>query len=310
MNEVRGRGGSDSSVADVFRCPACSAGLTPGEEARCTKCAAIYPLVRGIRRFVDSERYVRNFGFQWNKHRRTQFDTPETKRSESFLRGLGLRPELVAGRTVVDAGCGAGRYADVLQRWGGRVIAMDLSVAVEACHGSLGERGVTVVQADLARPPIAPGAVDVVVSLGVLHHTPDARESFRQLARLVKPGGLMAVWLYDAYGDQTTRMRLSLLYRRFTHRLPPRLLYALCHLSVPWHYLNRVPLLRHFTSRLWHISEDPWWRWRVLDTFDWYSPRYQSHHTYPEISEWFVESGFEHVTVSEPPVAAMGVKAG
>jgi SAM-dependent methyltransferase len=208
-------------LADVFRCPACSGALTSGAEARCAKCAAVYPLVRGIRRFVDSERYARNFGFQWNIHRKTQFDTAVEKRSESFLRGLGLRPELVAGRTVVDAGCGAGRYADVLQRWGAHVIAMDLSLAVEACHDSLGERGVTVVQADLAKPPIAPESVDVVVSLGVLHHTPDPQESFRQLAHLVKPGGLMAVWLYESYGDEGTRMRLSLLYRRLTCHLPP-----------------------------------------------------------------------------------------
>jgi SAM-dependent methyltransferase len=265
--------------------------------------------VNGIWRFVSSEHYAGSFGFQWNRHRRTQFDTPRSRRSEEFLRSVGLSPELVRGMTVVDAGCGAGRYAEVLQRWGARVLAIDLSVAVEACHQSLGQRGVVVLQADLARPPIAPESVDIVISLGVLHHTPDAAHSFRQLARLVKPGGFMAVWLYDAYGDATTRMRLSTFYRKVTRRLPPRLLYALCHLSVPWYHLSRVPLLRHFTSRLWHISEDPWWRWRVLDTFDWYSPRYQSHHRYPEIGSWFSACGFGLVTVKEPPVSAIGIKA-
>lgn len=296
----------EQAILHAIRCPGCS-GLLNGDW-RCASCGVEYPSVGGIRRFVGSEHYAANFGFQWNRHRRTQFDTVATRRSEEFLRGLGLSPELVAGKAVVDAGCGAGRYAEVLQRWGAHVLAIDLSVAVEACHSNLGHRGVVVLQADLARPPVAPESVDVVISLGVLHHTPDAAESFGRLARLVRPGGTMAVWLYDAYGDGTTRMRLSMLYRRLTRVLPPRLLYTLCHVSVPWYYLNRVPLLRHLTSRLWHISDDPWWRWRVLDTFDWYSPQYQSHHRYPEINSWFVSCGFDRVTAKEPPVSAIGVK--
>lgn len=269
----------------------------------------MYPLVRGVLRFVDSERYTRSFGFQWNKHRRTQYDVGPMGASETFLRGLGLTPNSVSGRTVLDAGCGAGRYSEVLARWGGRVIAMDLSSAVDACHENLGPRGVTVVQADLTRPPVAPESLDIVMSVGVLHHTPEARTSFAQLARLVKPGGLMAVWLYDAYGDQTTRMKLSMLLRRVTRRLPPRFLYALCHLSVPWYHLNRTPVVRHVSARLWHISEHPWWRWRVLDTFDWYSPAFQSHHRYPEVAAWFAECGFAGVTVAEPPVAVLGAKS-
>jgi SAM-dependent methyltransferase len=184
---------------------------------------------------------------------------------------------------------------------------MDLSDAVDPCHEALGSRGVTVIQADVMRPPIAPGSLDIVVSVGVLHHTQDPEACFRGLARLLRAGGRMAVWLYDAYGDQTTRMRLSLLYRRLTRRLPPRLLYALCTLSLPWYYLNKTPLVRYLSSRVWHISDDPDWRWRILGTFDWYSPCYQSHHRYPEVCGWFADNGFERVVVAEPPVAVWGV---
>jgi len=274
----------------------------------CSGCGVAYPRVRGILRFVAQEEYAASFGYQWNLHPQTQYDRDAMRASEAFLRGIGLTPELVAGKTVLDAGCGSGRYSDVLERWGGRVIALDLSTAVEACHANLGARGVTVLQGDLMRPPLEPESIDIVVSLGVLHHTPDARQSFLALARLVRPGGSMWVWLYEAYGDQSLRMRLSLLYRRVTPRLPQRLLYALCYLSVPWYYLGKVPLLRHVTSRLWHASENPWWRWRVLDTFDWYSPRYQSHHKYPEVAGWFEAGGFDIAKVAEPAVAVSGWK--
>ena len=46
----------------------------------------------------------------------------------------------------------------------------------------------------------------------------------------------------------------------------------------------------------------------MLDTFDWYSPEYQSHHRYPEIGQWYADCGFEPMTPAEPPVAMLGVK--
>ena len=47
---------------------------------------------------------------------------------------------------------------------------------------------------------------------------------------------------------------------------------------------------------------------RVLDTFDWYSPRYQSKHTYPEVSRWFREAGLERVEPLDPETAVRGRK--
>ena len=41
------------------------------------------------------------------------------------------------------------------------------------------------------------------------------------------------------------------------------------------------------------VHEDP--AWRVLNTFDWYSPRYQWLHTADEVKHWFSELGFEDV---------------
>jgi len=58
------------------------------------------------------------------------------------------------------------------------------------------------------------------------------------------------------------------------------------------------------------ISLERDWRWRVLDTFDWYSPRYQSWHTHHEVFWWFKENGFERIEVLAPSVSQIGVKAG
>jgi SAM-dependent methyltransferase len=293
-------------LTSILRCPNCKSNLT--EKLECKKCNVQYPVIRGIPRFVNSEFYVENFGFQWNKHKRTQFDNEKEKPSELFLRRIGLTPELVKDKLVLDAGCGAGRYSDVVSRWGGNVVAVDLSSAVEASHENLGHKGVKILQADIMNLPFAEETFDVIFSIGVLHHTPDTKKAFEALVPLLKPGGLIVVWLYSAYNDESMRMKLSNFYRRFSWKLPKKLLYGISWLAVPYYYLNRIPILRMFTGRLWHIAEHKDWKWRVLDTFDWYSPRYQWHHTYAEVFGWFEENGLTNIRVLDPPVTVSGFK--
>ena len=53
---------------------------------------------------------------------------------------------------------------------------------------------------------------------------------------------------------------------------------------------------------------EPHWRWRWLDTFDWYTPTYQAKYLYPEVFRWFRENGFEVVDLPDGPVRVTGVK--
>ncbi len=297
---------ADVDLISILRCPVCRSKLT--QEMRCTECGNQYPVIRGIPRFVNSEFYVENFGFQWNKHKRTQFDNGKENPSESFLKKVGLTPDLVKDKLILDAGCGAGRYSDVVSRWGANVIAVDLSSAVEASYENLSHLGVRVLQADIMNLPFAEESFDIIFSIGVLHHTPDTKKAFQSLVPLLKPGGFMVIWLYSAYNDESTRMKLSNFYRRFSWRIPKKLLYSISWLAIPYYYLNQIPLLRTFTGRMWHISEHENWRWRVLDTFDWYSPKYQWHHTYPEVFSWFEEMGFVNIRTLEPPITVSGFK--
>jgi hypothetical protein len=46
----------------------------------------------------------------------------------------------------------------------------------------------------------------------------------------------------------------------------------------------------------------PDWRWRWLDTFDWYTPTYQWKFLYPEVFRWFRENGFEDVELFDGPI--------
>ncbi len=290
----------------ILRCTECSGDID--ENYVCRKCQKKFPVVRNVVRFVESESYVSNFGFEWNKHKRTQYDSENHKPSESFLRQIGLNPELVKGKLVLDAGCGTGRFSDVIERWGGTPVCIDLSSAVEACYENLGGRGIRVIQGNILNPPFKNEVFDVIFSIGVLHHTPNTRKAFEALVPLLKPGGFITIWVYHAYNDGSLRIKLSNFYRKFTWRVPTQMLYTLSHVAITYYYLNRIPLLGSITGRLLHIAEHKDWRWRVLDTFDWYSPRYQWHHTYSEVWKWFEEAGLTNIKIYEPPVSVSGYK--
>ncbi len=296
----------------VLACPRCRADLPgldrwPAQGARCAGCGADFPIVRGIPRFVASDAYTASFSLEWNRHRKTQLDDATSRESEeTFREKTGLTPEEAAGRLILDVGCGMGRFADVVSRWGGKVIGIDLSLAVEAAYANLGGReNVRILQADLFHLPLRPGTFDIVYSLGVLHHTPDCEKAFRQLVPFVRPGGRVCVWVYGTMGPWE---RFARLYRKLTVRMPKRLLHALCHLAIPWYHVCRLPLVGDLLWTVFPISRHPNPDWRVLDTFDWYSPKYQSLHTFPEVYRWFRSEGLVDIALLNFPVALAGTR--
>ena len=154
---------------------------------------------------------------------------------------------------------------------------------------------VCIAQADLLDLPLPDGAFDLVFSIGVLHHTPDPRRAFAQIARKVKPGGRLAVWLYRKNTPPQEWLNSGL--RCLTTRLPPRLLELGCAgLGV----LGSIPVVNRTLNKVANFSSHPDWTLRVCDNFDWYAPRYQSHHTLDELKAWFVEEGFDNLAELAP----------
>jgi SAM-dependent methyltransferase len=282
----------------------------------CIRCQLKFPLVNGVVRFVDKQHYAGSFGFQWLKHDRTQLDSENSRRSEAdFIRRTGLKKEDLAGKLVLDVGCGMGRYAEVASRWGARIVGIDLSEAVEAAAANLAGRDVNIFQADVFSLPFAPESFDYIYSLGVLHHTPSCENAFKGLTQFLKPGGGIAIWLYSGYHKW---YRMSDFYRRVTRRMPRKLLHSLCYFSVPLYGIHRalrvIPVVGTAASAAlaylfpMSFNKDP--KWRVLDTFDWYSPWYQSKHTYEEVCRWFEDCGLQNLHVAERPISVRGMKPG
>ncbi len=129
------------------------------------------------------------------------------------------------GKRVLDVGCGPGwltvRYAE-----GGAVVeAVDLTpraVALTRAHLALRGLGANVQTADAEALPFPDDSFDLVISSGVLHHTPDTFKAFNECHRVLKKGGIAKITLY----------RKGIAHRRFVFAFT-RLLMRLSGLKHP-----------------------------------------------------------------------------
>lgn len=154
-----------------------------------------YPVLRGIPRFVPQSNYADNFGMQWNHFRQTQLDSYSGHpiSTERFWLATHWKPEQLKDQWVLDAGCGAGRFAEVALLAGAKVVALDYSSAVDACYENLKHHpNLHVVQGDIYALPFDPESFPFVYSLGVLQHTPDVAKAFAALPLVVRGGGVCA----------------------------------------------------------------------------------------------------------------------
>lgn len=268
-----------------------------------------YKIVNFIPRFVKADAYSSSFSYEWTHFSETQLDSKIGKNlSERQFQGrIDFPLNQIKGKFVLDAGCGMGRYAEVVKKYGGTVVGIDLSYAVDAAFKNIGfQDNVHIVQGDIMNPPFKKEIFDFIYSFGVLHHTPDAQGAFKCLTRYLRRSGKFSLFVYDSY--EKAIVYSSDFWRKITVRLPLRVLYYFCFVSVPLYYLYRLPLIGHFLKAIFIISMRPEWEMRWLDTFDWYSPKYQSKHTHAEVFQWFVQMGFKDIKIFDYGVTMQGTK--
>jgi SAM-dependent methyltransferase len=317
MQEKRSQGSPLSAeLLSILRCIACRAPVQELQDGySCSSCGRKIVELRGVLRFVECNNYANSFGYQWQRYAKTQLDYPGRNLSEQDFRNkTGLTPEEMKGKRVLDVGCGMGRFAEVVTRWGAQVVGVDLSLAAEVAARNLAGRDFVAMQADVFELPFAPESFDYIYSIGVLHHTPDCEKAFKALPQYLKPEGSIAIWLYSGYNKW---YRFSDQYRKITHRMSIQRLDSLLRVAVPVLYhldrgLRAVPGIgRPLAAAVHHVfptSQHPEPETRILDTLDWYSPQYQSKHTYEQVFRWFESCGLEALRVADISIGVRGRK--
>lgn len=279
----------------------------------CNVCRRQYPILEGAPRLAPGTqkdpRVVKtreSFAWEWQRY---PGSLPEDEKI--FQEEVQILKHEFKGKLVLDAGCGMGRYSLVALSWGAEVVALDLSESLLRLSSlSPQQPKLHVVQGDLLCPPFQKEIFDIVYSHGVLHHTSDTKAALSSVAELVKPGGLMNVWLYGKAGHLSdfatnplredraylsrhrrlawmvvaVRHFISDFLRVMTTRLPMALTYAFCW---PLAVLGKLPGIKYLT-----FSVHPQFMVRVIENFDWLSPPFQYHHTKEELGSWYQEAGF------------------
>jgi SAM-dependent methyltransferase len=272
-----------------------------------------YPIREFVPRFVPHDNYARSFGLQWNRFRTVQLDshTGLTLSKDRFFDTSGWTGEELRGRRVLEAGCGAGRFTEVVLRAGADLYSVDYSDSVDAVRSTVGPRsGLHLAQADLYSLPFPEAFFDRIFCYGVLQHTPDPRRAFHSLVPHLKRGGLVSIDIYRVR-PFPSRWNSKYLWRPLTRRLRPETLFRIVEWYVPrWlpldTALSRVPPLGAGVASLipcWNytgilpLSKDQITNWAILDTFDALSPRYDKPATLGAVRRWFEQAGLTEIEV-------------
>ena len=311
----------------LLACPRCSAALrlTAVDRLGCESGHA-FPIVAGIPRFVEATNYADSFGFQWNEFSRLQLDSYNgTKFSEDRFRQItGWTESDLCGKLVLDAGCGAGRFAEVaLKQFKANLIACDLSNAVEACQQNVLPNQPLICQASIYDLPFRPGLFDFVYCIGVIQHTPDPMGAIRSLCRLVKPGGQIGLWIYEVdwktfIGTTGFKYALRPVVSRLSRERQMNFCNALVELFWPvawtvknWGMLGKA-IMRLLPTASAHLqpvrlNAQDFKRWMLLDTFDAYTPAYDQPQTFGRVARELTARGFGNV--QRHPHGAISVTA-
>jgi SAM-dependent methyltransferase len=270
--------------AEILVCPICGGGLDlTGEAIRCLSCAKTFSSEDGIPQLFwlndwpadkpDVTEVMRSFYEKTPFPNYDELDSSATLR-EKAIQGLFARlvdEQIPFGSMILEAGCGTGQLSNFLgSAWGRTVIAADACMnslrLAEGFRAANQIKNVAFLQMNLFRPVFKPESFDFVICNGVLHHTSDPFLGFQTIAKLVKPGGVILIGLYNRYSRLVTDF-VRLMLRISGDRV---------------RFLD--PRLRDKNAD--KVRQHTWF----MDRFK--NP-HESKHTIAEVQDWFEVSGFE-----------------
>lgn len=111
--------------------------------------------------------------------------------------------ETFDGKTVLECGCGGGQHTAMMAPHAKSITAVDLNTA-DLVRERLDYLNVEAVDADLATMDLG-RQFDIVICIGVIHHTDDPDATFRNIYRHCRPGGRVIIWTYSAEGNALVR---------------------------------------------------------------------------------------------------------
>jgi SAM-dependent methyltransferase len=215
---------------------------------------------------------------------------------------------------ILDAGCGNGRITALLRMIAPghtEIVGIDLVAADVARQNFKDVAHIHFETRDLTSDLSDLGKFDFIYCQEVLHHTVDPQKSFRNLCKLLIPGGELAVYVYkkkspvrefvdDYIRNQITGLPYdeAIAHCREITEFGKALSNAKCRINIPavkslgikeGEYDIQRLIYHFFAKCYWNpdVSLDE----NVIVNYDWYHPQIASRHTMDEVEAWFIEAG-------------------
>lgn len=331
------------SVIKYLVCPKCKTSLhfsirkgneneVYDGELKCLnrQCASTFPITDGfadlcVLKHHEERDVVDSFGFEWDVHYKGElekdavFGRDSAADLEYFFTALHMRPEDLMGKLVLDAGCGSAKLTKMISELSPNfVFGTDINTATaQSAKYCRGTPNCEILRADIFSFPFPPGTFDIVWCNGVIHHTPEPYKAFECLSRMVKPEGILYVWVYEDRFSPFNQLKdifrlLRLDKMRYSY------LFNVCKFlsitSVALHkayrlvfYLpTQLGLLK--SNRLLGTLRYRSYREFLMTWFDSLSPRFDSRHTRKEVTEWFMHNGFGNLEYYNDQIGVRGIK--
>jgi ArsR family transcriptional regulator len=162
---------------------------------------------------TDVRTFFESAAAEWDVMRLAYYD-------EAVIETLAEVAAVDDTRTVLDVGTGTGFVAAGLAQRASRVIAIDNSAAMLDVAGDnvaqLGISNVELREADLERLPLDDDSVDAAVANMVVHHAEDPASMLAEMARVVRPGGQVAITDAVAHSYEWMRTEQADIWLGFT----------------------------------------------------------------------------------------------
>lgn len=267
---------------------------------------------------------VAGFGDEWVRFPQDKLSPLE--RDKMFNDYFGIFPWEILPETAVgaDIGCGSGRWAAMVAPRVFHLHLVDASeLALEVARKNLASQSnVSFHQASVEELPFKDGSLDFAFSLGVLHHVPDTVGAVTAVARKLKPGAPLLIYLYYAFEGRPLWFqmlwRASDVLRRGVSRLPYALRYAVSQsiaMVIYWPLARMARILerRGALPRSWPLA---YYRDKSLyvmrtDALDRFGTRLERRFTRAQIAKMLESAGFSEIRFSDhaPFWCAVAVKA-
>jgi len=307
-------------LLNILACPRCGGKLKVEEpiykrghiwegKLICRHCNSTFPIKGGVPRLMitdDDDMYfiARAYGYLFSAYfkgkfeKNTLYGATEEEEVEKFFSALGITPEELKGKRVLDVGCGAGRLVKNLGRYGAEVVGIDIHTALEIpFQQCLEQSNVHIVQADLNHLPFSE-KFDIIWCEGVLSYIQNPRKGFSSLCSFLKENGRIYVWI-----SRKSRRSFINRVRRFlksSYRYPPLIIYIVSKLLAIVYIIGVFLVKRkNFMTKYRYLS------------FLYYNAllrKYEHDISLSEVKQWFEEEGLKVLKVSEHGVGVTGVK--